>query len=370
MLAFNCIEKEVQFAGVLPGIPVNLDPSCRSEVLRIIDQAKQENRLMLDSRFLVDVTLHIDVNNLKLISVDNRQEPLLRIPIPQVAAVSYIRDDDQHILCVKFGEVSKTRPSDKPSSCSLAVMYCDSRVSAEEICSCVDLCFQIIYTDATMTFFDKSLIEECQNGGPDDTFSGAVNKNALLTNLTQLSPHHGSLGFLSHSSLSLGNSGSTSSASAISQMTHRNSETELSSAANELILDYMNKLYTKLAASELQEFAMLIRSWHTDMTFSEFCQKVLNLYGSERRHLLVGMRPFIPAKDLSYFEQFLQKSGCSNDDDDLLVTAQLSDQSWTVLGQHRHWHNSFASLTNSFEMVDRCSPTNDDVGSNASLDMS
>lgn len=366
-MAFNFIDKEVQFAGVLPGIPMGLDPCSRSEVLRIIDQAKQENCLTPSSHLNTEVTLHVDINNLKLISMDNQQEPLLRIPVPQVAAVSYIRDDDQHIVCIKFGELLKTRSTEKASTCSLAIMYCDSRVSAEEICSCVDLCFQTIYTNATMTFFDRSFIEGSQTVGKDDSYSGDVNKNTLLTNLTHLGTHHGSLGFLSHSSLSLGTSVATSSASALSQMTRRNSESELSSAANELILNYMNKLYTKLSASELQEFAMLIKSWHTNLIFSEFCQQVLNLYGSERRHLLVGMRPFIPAKDLSYFEHFLQMSDCG--DDDLMGSAQLPDQSWTVLGQQNHWYESFGSMTDSFEMVDRCSPTNDIV-SNASLDMS
>lgn len=36
------------------------------------------------------------------------KEPLLRIPIHQVAAVSYIKEDDQHILAIKFGKCVNT----------------------------------------------------------------------------------------------------------------------------------------------------------------------------------------------------------------------------------------------------------------------
>lgn len=46
-----------------------------------------------------------------------------------------------------------------------AVCY---KLIAEEICSYVDLCFQSIYTDATMNFFDRSLIEGTQASARKD----------------------------------------------------------------------------------------------------------------------------------------------------------------------------------------------------------
>lgn len=33
---------------------------------------------------------------------------------------------------------------------------------------------------------------------------------------------------------------------------------------------------------------MLVKAWHTDLLFSEFCNKVRDLYGPERKHLLAG----------------------------------------------------------------------------------
>lgn len=363
MFAGNGIEREVQFAGVLPEIALTLDPSSRTEVLRMVDLGKREQRLTQIHGPQTTAALHIDMYSMKLFSKDKRQEPLLRIPIHQVAAVSYIKEDDQHILAIKFGEVTKTQSADETTTCSLAIAYCDSRLIAEEICSYVDLCFQSIYTDATMNFFDRSLIEGTQaSARKDNTYSNLSNNDMLMTNFSHLSKENGSLGFLSHSSLSLGNTGTASSASALSHLTRQNSETEISPAANELILDYMNKLYTKLSASELQEFALLVKAWHTNMTFPDFCQRVLDLYGSDRRHLLVGMRPFIPAKDSMYFERFLQLSGFVEDDSD------ANAQSWTI-GPQRHHRGSCGSLTDSFEMIDR-PMIDEELGSNTSIEMS
>lgn len=59
---------------------------------------------------------------------------------------------------------------------------------------------------------------------------------------------------------------------------------------------------------------MLLKRWRSDdnIPFLEFCQKVFELYGSERKHLLARMRPFIPEKDLGCFEEFLTQCGASD----------------------------------------------------------
>jgi hypothetical protein len=62
------------------------------------------------------------------------QEIHLRVPIHKIAAVCYIRDDEQHLLCVKFGDLSLSvdnldRTSNSTDMCQLAVLSCDSRVS-------------------------------------------------------------------------------------------------------------------------------------------------------------------------------------------------------------------------------------------------
>ena len=48
------------------------------------------------------------------------------------------------------------------------------------------------------------------------------------------------------------------------------------------------QLFDKLNADELRRFAFLVKAWHSSMPFKEFCDKVLDLYGPERKYLLEG----------------------------------------------------------------------------------
>ena len=62
------------------------------------------------------------------------------------------------------------------------------------------------------------------------------------------------------------------------------------------------QLQTKLNADELRQFARLLMAWHTNRPFSEFCDKVLELYGPNRKYLLAGThhsprpKPQVPSR--------------------------------------------------------------------------
>ena len=49
------------------------------------------------------------------------------------------------------------------------------------------------------------------------------------------------------------------------------------------------QLYKKLSNEELQMFAALVKKWRNNsISFPEFCDKILELYGPPRKHLLAG----------------------------------------------------------------------------------
>lgn len=69
------------------------------------------------------------------------------------------------------------------------------------------------------------------------------------------------------------------------------SETSTRSRHAELIRAYMEKLPSKFNIEELTQFANLMRMLNEPsarIPFSEFCERVYVLYGSNRRHLLGG----------------------------------------------------------------------------------
>ena len=50
------------------------------------------------------------------------------------------------------------------------------------------------------------------------------------------------------------------------------------------------QLHTKLKFDELAKFSNLLKSWnYSSNRLPEFCEKLLSLYGPERKHLLAGM---------------------------------------------------------------------------------
>lgn len=316
MLLDNYVDKEVKFVGIVREIPLDFDPTNRTEVLRVIDRGKEEKRLVRILRPEHDVVFRMSAYSLKLSTRDNKENLLLHVPIHQVASVSYVNEDDLHIVGIKYGDFDyqKKQISDEPQTCHLVVLYCESKTVAEEICSMTDYFFQMAYTDATMRFFDKALVEKALTDAPSASSSFISNKSNGSPPRLGLHSHkeNGVPGFLSHSNLSLGNNGTLStvaSRSIVRSSIRPDSDDELSPAANELILDYMRKLYTKLNSEELQQFAMLVKAWHTDLPFPEFCNKVRDLYGPDRKYLLAEMRPFIPAKDSSFFECFIKGLG-------------------------------------------------------------
>uniref|UniRef100_A0A8C4ZJK8 CCM2 like scaffold protein n=1 Tax=Gadus morhua TaxID=8049 RepID=A0A8C4ZJK8_GADMO len=76
-----------------------------------------------------------------------------------------------------------------------------------------------------------------------------------------------------------------------------------------LMHDYMLTLRSRLAPEELQRFALLLREYRLGSSISLFCSDLLELYGDTHKFLLLGMRAFIPDKDVEVFESFLESIG-------------------------------------------------------------
>ncbi|TNM86574.1 hypothetical protein fugu_006804 [Takifugu bimaculatus] len=54
---------------------------------------------------------------------------------------------------------------------------------------------------------------------------------------------------------------------------------------------------------------VLLREYRLGSNIEPFCCELLQLYGDQRKFLLLGMRPFIPDKDVGVFESFMESIG-------------------------------------------------------------
>uniref|UniRef100_A0A8I3W1P4 CCM2 scaffold protein n=1 Tax=Callithrix jacchus TaxID=9483 RepID=A0A8I3W1P4_CALJA len=109
-LLSDYIEKEVKYLGQLTSIPGYLNPSSRTEILHFIDNAKRAHQLPGHLTQEHDAVLSLSAYNVKLAWRDG-EDIILRVPIHDIAAVSYVRDDAAHLVVLKTAQDPGISPS-------------------------------------------------------------------------------------------------------------------------------------------------------------------------------------------------------------------------------------------------------------------
>lgn len=183
--------------------------------------------------------------------------------------------------------------------------------AAEEYCSLICQMFQIIYGHRTIECVDRAGFHHTM---PDRYW--LQRSDSCLTDMSYsydpefscCSSYDGS-----QEAFELYYSETYSESSSLSlQESQRSaaSATEADSSPALLLMhEYMTTLRSKLNAGELQQFAVLLREYRLASNIQHFCSQLLQLYGDSRKFLLLGMRPFIPDKDVGIFESFLESIG-------------------------------------------------------------
>lgn len=328
ILLNDYIEKEVKYLGQLTSVPGYLNPSSRTEVLQLIDNARKCHQIPGQLTAELDAVVSLSAYNVKLVWRDG-EDIILRVPIHDIAAVSYIRDDSLHLVVFKTAQEPGASPSPSAGAegskspalscltetgavllelCSLLVLAVENKAAAEELCMLLSQVFQIVYTESTIDFLDRAIFDGASTPTrhlslySDDSSSKVDVKEPFETEASTLSFP----GCLDGG----GNSPpSSSSSNPASPQTKTVSEGELSTTAAELLQDYMTTLRTKLSSQEIQQFAMLLHEYRDGSSIHEFCINLRQLYGDSRKFLLLGLRPFIPEKDSQHFENFLETIG-------------------------------------------------------------
>ncbi|XP_069501912.1 cerebral cavernous malformations 2 protein isoform X1 [Ambystoma mexicanum] len=326
ILLNDYIEKEVKYLGQLTSIPGYLNPSSRTEILHLIDNAKRAHQLPGQLTPEHDAVISLSAYNVKLVWREG-EDIILRVPIHDIAAVSYIRDDASHLVVLKTAQDPGISPNQSLSAesgkaltsgslsecgtapveaCCLVILATENKAAAEELCLLLGQVFQIVYTESTIDFLDRAIFDGATTPTrhtsvhSDDSCSKVDIKDAYETEANPFS-FQGSLGTGGNSPSSFSNPQSPHTKTA--------SESELSTTAAELLQDYMTTLRTKLSSQEIQQFAMLLHEYRNGASIHEFCINLKQLYGDSRKFLLLGLRPFIPEKDSQHFENFLETIG-------------------------------------------------------------
>lgn len=323
-LLSDYIEKEVKYLGQLTSIPGYLNPSSRTEILHFIDSAKRAHQLPGHLTQEHDAVISLSAYNVKLAWRDG-DDTILRVPIHDIAAVSYVRDDASHLVVLKTAQDPGISPSqslcaESPrgltagslsesgvgpvEACCLVILATDSKVAAEELCALLGQVFQIVYTESTIDFLDRAIFDGAST--PTHHLSLSDDSSPKADVKEPYEPDARAFAFPE-----CARAGGVSPLSCVPAAPHAKtaSDSELSATAAELLQDYMLTLRTKLSSQEIQQFATLLHEYRDGASVHEFCINLRQLYGDSRKFLLLGLRPFIPEKDGQHFENFLETIG-------------------------------------------------------------
>ncbi|XP_077349683.1 cerebral cavernous malformations 2 protein isoform X1 [Lithobates pipiens] len=318
VLLNDYIEKEVKYLGQLTAIPGYLNPSSRTEILQLLDNAKRLHHLPAQLTQEHDALISLSAYNVKVVWRD-REDIILRVPIHDIAAVSYIRDDCLHLVLLKTAPDPGISPSQSLSaesakvltsgslsecgsgpveSCCLVILATENKAAAEELCTLLGQVFQIVYTESTMDFLDRAIFD----GASTPTRHLSLHSDDSSSKVEVKESYELEAGVFSFQESPDGDGNSP-------PHNKTASESELSTSAAELLHDYMMTLRTKLSSEEIRQFAMLLHEYRNGASIHEFCINLRQLYGDSRKFLLLGLRPFIPEKDSQHFENFLETIG-------------------------------------------------------------
>ncbi|XP_036056594.1 cerebral cavernous malformations 2 protein isoform X1 [Onychomys torridus] len=270
-LLSDYIEKEVKYLGQLTSIPGYLNPSSRTEILHFIDKAKRSHQLPGHLTQEHDAVLSLSAYNVKLAWRDG-EDIILRVPIHDIAAVSYVRDDAAHLVVLKTAQDPGISPSQSlcaessrglsagslsesavgpVEACCLVIMATESKVAAEELCSLLSQVFQIVYTESTIDFLDRAIFDGAstpthhQSLHSDDSSTKVDMKDTYDAEASTFCfPDPGDVGGLPPLPFCM----------QASPHSKTISESELSTSATELLQDYMLTVGSRL--HHLPGFAM------------------------------------------------------------------------------------------------------------------
>uniref|UniRef100_A0A4W5K0M5 CCM2 scaffold protein n=1 Tax=Hucho hucho TaxID=62062 RepID=A0A4W5K0M5_9TELE len=294
ILLNDYVEKEVKYLGQLTSVPGYLNPSSRTEVLQLIDNARS-HQLAGQLTSEQDALVSLSAYNVKLVWRDG-EDIILRVPIHDIAAVSYIRDDSLHLVVLKTGTFNHLSYL-LELGLKNKFLFTMTAYPGQTQTTLGQLCAAL--------WDSQSRPDLIQPGFESGTFRRVLMLWLYMILLMWFCLFYSSF----QGSLEAGGDSPSPTSTPASPQTKTASEGELSTTATELLQDYMTTLRTKLSSQEIQQFATLLHEYRNGASVHEFCINLRQLYGDSRKFLLLGLRPFIPEKDSQHFENFLETIG-------------------------------------------------------------
>ncbi|XGW25688.1 hypothetical protein V3C99_006808 [Haemonchus contortus] len=263
------IEFNVAFAGVITDVSfVSIDPSGRSDLLKIIDQALSHGSIApMHSLQSGSHRISIHRHHLQICSTST-QLVEVRIPLHIIASVGYIFDDGLHIICINIGP----DPSNRQIR-DLVILIAATKGVSEEVCRVLSGRFQSKYREAVVKLTETT----------------TSMKNSFAPPLSQNSQ------------------GRRNGSAPLESAETKTSLYSTSDSNNDAVSDYLALASSSLTEAEFREYAELLhRSKHGELPLKELLHKLMELFGPWRKHLLTRLHLLIRAEDQAEFREILE----------------------------------------------------------------
>jgi len=229
------------------------------------------------------------------------------VPLHMLASVGFVKEEALNIVPIKIGDINNGGGDSATNDIyDLAVLYTKTPQIAEHICSHLAQCFQYVYRES-MSALDS----------PNDERGKFATIQSTSTNSS--SPFAERISFANFENANRANDKQQqqvchpSTTLSTSTTTTATSGSHSSKNTIELINDYLTMLSACLTHEELNKFAVLMKRWRAkEMPILEFAQKLMELYGMERKHLLARMKNLlrgVSREDLEALSNFLCANG-------------------------------------------------------------
>ncbi|WKY08663.1 hypothetical protein Q1695_007863 [Nippostrongylus brasiliensis] len=149
----DVVEFPVAFTGVITDVSfVSIDPSGRSDLLKIIDEALSR-RSIAPLQSVAPQSHRLSISRLQLcIRSQSTQLVQLRVPLHIIASVGYMLDDGLHIVCINIGPDPLNRQTR-----DLAVITVTCKAVADDVCRVLSSRFQSRYREAVVRLTDANV---------------------------------------------------------------------------------------------------------------------------------------------------------------------------------------------------------------------
>ncbi|XP_065890727.1 cerebral cavernous malformations 2 protein-like isoform X2 [Dysidea avara] len=286
------VDKLCRYVGVLQDIPMEADMNNRMYLLDRLDNARRQGQLPWKVTAENNIIVGLSAYSIKFSKATQEQVLILRVPIHEVASLSYVNDDQEHLLFLKAGDSQKAK-----------LVVTSSQADAEDICTILQQALQLVYSKPPLQPSGSAVqrrqssrrkasikldASNSESDSEEDEFPGQTLTNKLVQEAKRTSR-------LSE---------------AFPEEDDDLSDDDDENSAEAVVQRYMERLNKQMGYQEIKEFASLLRQYREDnMHVTEFCTKLQELYGDDRKFLLPGMKSFIPEEDNQEFNEFLSSQG-------------------------------------------------------------